>query len=68
MDPWDIVTDADCTHEGNIEVQPGRDPDSPVDAYCARCGEKVDLPLTWRWFVIEARMEATYREAARKGL
>jgi hypothetical protein len=64
MDPWDIVTNADCRHESHIEVQPGRTQDDPVDAYCAICGEKVDLPLTWRWFVIEADFEEWARENA----
>jgi len=55
MDPWDIVTDAECKHEGNIEVQPGRTDDDPVVAYCARCGEPVDMGgMTWYWFKVEA--------------
>ena len=54
MDAWDIVTRSDCRHEGNIEVQPGRTENDPVDAYCAICGEKVDLGgMTWASYMVE---------------
>jgi len=69
MDPWDIVTDAECKHEGDVDVQPGCTDDDPVVAYCSRCGEPVDMGgMTWYWFKVEAnfnRMAAD--EATRRG-
>jgi len=67
MDPWDLVTDATCRHDGDVEISPGRTEHDPVDAYCARCGEKIDMGgMTWANFKLEAEFNQWAEEESRR--